>query len=205
MKMRFALAACVAALSQAHANAQSTFTLDFDDPAIIPSVTVLDDFYLGSAKATLENFRFIDPNDPSLSDPYTPVVAVAGEGVGGTNALDASLVGVYVNLDPFVFPMGADTFSFTPDSNPFGDALAQVEFFGRNGDLLGTLPFDQTLTTGGVLSSPFSGVQRVLLPGGAFYDNITFAGTAVPEPGTLAFVLTSAFCGGTLAYRRRQK
>lgn len=205
MKMRYAFALCAVALSQVHAQAQSSFTLDFDDPAIVPGMTVLDNYYLGSAKATLENFRYIDSDDPTLSDPYTPVVAVAGEGVGGSNALDASLVGVYVNLDPFVFPMGADTFSFVPDANPFGDAFSEVQFFGRNGDLLGTLPFDQTLTTGGVLSSPFSGVQRVLLPGGAFYDNITFAGTTVPEPGTLAFVLTSAVFGGTLAIRRRNK
>ena len=101
--------------------------------------------------------------------------------------------------------MGANTFSFTPDANSFGDAFSEVQFFGRRGNLLGTLPFDQTRTTGGVLSSPFSGVQRVLLPGSAFYDNITFAGTAVPESGTLALVLTAALFGGTLAFRRRNQ
>ncbi len=203
MKTRLAVAVCVVVLSQTRAQAQSNFTLNFDDPAITPSVTVLDNFYLASAKTTLENYRYIDPNDPSLSDPYTPAIAASGVGVGGSNALDASLVGVSVNLDPFVFPTGADTFSFTPDTDPFGDPMAQVQFFGRNGSLLGTLPFDQTLTTGGTLASPFSGVQRVLLPGGAFYDNIRFSGTAVPEPGTLALLIGAAsVCGMTL---RRKK
>jgi hypothetical protein len=51
------------------------------------------------------------------------------------------------------------------------------------------------------LAAPISGVDMVLLPSGALYDNIQYS--SIPEPSSVALSLVGLAGFGTLLFRRR--
>jgi hypothetical protein len=77
------------------------------------------------------------------------------------------------------------SFAITLDNDTFGTPGLNIEFYasGLTTDtLLATLPVDQ-LTPGFIASlGAVTGVDKIVLPGGALYDNVSF--TVVPEPAT---------------------
>ncbi len=143
-------------------------------------------------------------------DPLAPPVLVEdpnnffyGNAPSPLNALEAVFQPVLVQFDiPFNFdPAG---FRTVLDLTPFGlngtlpgfEDVA-VKCYGTGGDLLGTIPVDQT-TPG--LGGGLQAVQFALLPSGAFYDNLLISGEPVPEPASLVVLACLAMA---LLPRRR--
>ncbi len=109
-------------------------------------------------------------------------------------ALDAFLQPVLVLLPG---PGDLADFSFILDGNTYGDLL-DVLFLDGQGQVLLGLPLDQTVPYLNFSSGPVSGVASVLLPAGAFYDNVV-----VPESGTsAALALLGGIAGHSLLRRR---
>ena len=109
--------------------------------------------------------------------------ALYGRGVvaGGGNALNALFQPVMV-----LYPgtSGFTRFSATLDNDKFGDAGLAVGFYDSKDRLIASLPVDQTVPGYVIESGPLDGVSKVVLPAGAFYDNVSV--TSVPEPSTWA-------------------
>ena len=99
------------------------------------------------------------------------------------NALVGLDTPICVLFDSTVYPKGTQ-FLFDVVADPMGGGLsdAPVSFFDNQGTLLGTMTIDQTHS--GWYFAPFSGIQKVLLAGDGYYDNLA----AVPEPGNLALM-----------------
>ena len=85
----------------------------------------------------------------------------------------------------FSSPRDLSSFSLTLDNDTFGTSGLSIEFYasGLTTDtLLASLQIDQ-LTPGFIASiGAISGVDKIVLPGGALYDNVGF--TVVPEPAS---------------------
>ena len=114
------------------------------------------------------------------------------------NALDAVDQAV---LFSFSNPQVLSSFSVTLDNSTLGTPFGtNVEFYSADDALLLSIPVDQT-TSGFSVNQSFwiSGVSKMVLPSGAFYDNLTV--TAAPEPSR--FMLLGLFAGVALFRRRR--
>ncbi len=83
------------------------------------------------------------------------------------------------------------------DNDRFGTPGLSVEFYDAVDTLLSRTPIDQTQPGFTFVTGAIDNVSKIVLPAGAFYDNIT----AVPEPGTAAWLLG---LGGLLLGRRRR-
>lgn len=110
-------------------------------------------------------------------------------------ALDAFLQPTLV-----VLPGPGDLKNFTAvlDGNVFGDVLEAL-FLDVHGNVLLSLPVDQTIPYFQINSGPLAGVAAVLLPAGAFYDSIS-----VPEANPWAASLTLAGLVGWHVRNRRR-
>ena len=96
----------------------------------------------------------------------------------------------------YVLDFGA--FSFVLDNSAFGTAFpVSVEFFDATDALLASYSIDQTVPGLAFTSGALNGVSKVVLPGGAFYDNFA----VVPEPS--AFLSVLGGMGILLGFRRR--
>lgn len=113
-----------------------------------------------------------------------------------TLALDA-----FIQPTLVVLPGPGDLANFTAilDGNVFGDALEAL-FLDVDGNILLSLPVDQTVPYFEINSGPIAGVAAVLLPAGAFYDSIT-----VPEANPWAASVTLLALGGWQLRNRRRK
>lgn len=121
-------------------------------------------------------------------DPATPAVVVEdpstyayGPAPSGTNALDARWQPV---LMQFANPVWLDAFSVILDNSSKGNPFpVPLLFLDATGTMLKSMDIDQTILSLTIAVGPVGGVvSSVLLPAGAFYDDIGF--TAVPEPAT---------------------
>lgn len=140
--------------------------------------------------------------DASAPSPVTlgnPSTAGYGSAIDGL-ALDAVLspvmfsFGSTVNLTSFGLMLDNSTLG-----TPFG---TEIGFYNAADLLLYSLPIDQTvsgLTVSETLA--LSGVSKVVLPSGAFYDNLSFGATAVPEPSRA--MLLGLTATGLVLRRRR--
>ena len=94
-------------------------------------------------------------------------------------------------------------FSFTLDNDTFGVPFAAVNFISGSSVIL-SVGLDQTIPGFGFSSGPVAGVTGVVLPAGAFYDNLSVTGAAaVPEPATWT-ALTGAVVLSVAVWRRRR-
>ena len=125
------------------------------------------------------------------SDPATPPVVVEdpstysyGSAPSGTNALDARWQPVLLQFANLVRLVA---FLVTLDNSTKGNlSLAPLLFLDAAGTVLESMDIDQTNPGLIVTAGPVGGaVSSVLLPLGAFYDNIGFT---VPEPATWALL-----------------
>jgi hypothetical protein len=117
------------------------------------------------------------------------------------NALDAVDQSV---LFSFSTPQDISAFGVTLDNStlgtPFGTA---IEFYNALDSLLYSINVDQTSSGFSVNQSALAltGVSKVVLPAGAFYDNLSMTTSAVPEPSR--FLLLGL--GSCVAVFRRRR
>jgi hypothetical protein len=98
-----------------------------------------------------------------------------------------------------------NTFSFTLGNDPFG-VVWDVVFVDAMGRTLAQFAIDQSRAGLQFSASNGAGVAGIMLPSGAFYDDISVslaATAAVPEPSTWG-VIGAAACGALIWGRRRK-
>ena len=115
------------------------------------------------------------------------------------NALNALFQPVLV-----LFPTSTTvtSFSATLDNDTFGDAHLSVNFYDSNDNLLKSVAVDQTVAGFTFDSGAITGLSKVVLPAGAFYDNVGF--TAVPEVDGRVLTAGLLLAGAALARRLRK-
>ncbi len=191
MKTSHTMALLLAGLAVAVPARATTFT--FDGVASGSSANSLS-----QAGITFQAGTFLpDTNAEGLDVPGTekwrvdfssPAVTVDNPGLfgrgiapSGGNALNALFQPVIV-----LYPgtSGFTRFSTVLDNDKFGDANVAVNFYDSKDRLIASLPVDQTIPGYVIESGPLDGVSKVVLPAGAFYDNVSV--TSVPEPSTWA-------------------
>ncbi len=196
-------------------NAATTFDFDGSSP-----ITTTGTALTSSVIMTNAYWETLDDNGDPLAvpgfrqDTLAPVVtgdpSVAGYGsaISG-NALDGVGSPLMFTFDA---PLDIRNFSVFLDNSSFGNIPqvggnpafgTNVLFYDAADTLIGFIPVDQTVSGFSVADlGTFNNVSKVILPSGAFYDNLSFNAQAIPEP-------TSALMGafGVLAiltgHRRR--
>lgn len=136
------------------------------------------------------------------------VQATTDGGAFSSNALDATSGVVDMLLDPVVFAGGLQSFQVTSLADPmgFGSTSAAFNFYGANGALLLSLgAIDQTQTRT-VSVGNLQGVQKIVLPADAYYDDFSLqaAGAPVPEAGTAVSFGVLLALGGLAVLRRKR-
>ena len=183
------------------------FSVNFDG---LPSGTTANtfapaglDFHFGMFVPELDGFG--DPIagsehwEPDLTAPSVLAENPASFGYGAApspsnalNALDGAVLLTFSSAISF------DSFSVALDNATFGSlAPVSVDFFDTNNALLASYPIDQTVPGLVFTSGALNGVSKVVLPGGALYDNVA----TVPEPSAFLSVLGGV--GVLLGFRRR--
>ena len=154
----------------------------------------------GDVIAGTERWRLFEGSSPILV--RNPLFYDRGSAPSGLVALD----GVFQpTLIRFSSPQMLAQFSVTLDKDTYGDPSAAIEFYrvGAAGNtLLASIPANQAspgFTS--ALAAPVSGVDMVLLPSGALYDNIQYS--SIPEPSSVALSLVGLAGFGTFLFLRR--
>ena len=81
---------------------------------------------------------------------------------------------------------------------------AALQFFDKNGAPIGSLTVNETANT--PLTFTGAGVQSVLLPADAYYDNLNFRGQlSVPEPGAVSLAGAALIAITGLGLRRKSR
>ena len=206
-----ALAAAMAPL----AHAATSFGFDSATPAATSGTPLATAVVLQNAYWETQD----ENGDPLAvpgfrADPVSPAVVVgdpAASGYGAAisgnalNALDGPVMFTFasaLNLGSFGVQLDNSTFGNIPvtGGNPaFG---TNILFYDAADTLIGYLAVDQTVAGFTVADNgTFNNVSKIILPSGAFYDNVTFSATAVPEPSCLLLGFTGML--GLAARRRR--
>lgn len=136
------------------------------------------------------------PSPVTLGD---PAAASYGAAISGL-ALDAV-------LSPVMFSFGSavdlTSFAVTLDNSTLGTPFGtEIGFYDSSDMLLYSILVDETVSGFSVNEAlSLSGVSKVVLPSGAFYDNVNFGAAAVPEPSRALFLGVAA--AGAMLRRRR--
>lgn len=124
-----------------------------------------------------------------------------GRGVAPSplNALNALFQPVLVQ---FPAPEVIRSFSLTLDNDPFGDSRSSIGFYDASDRLLGEVTVDQT-GIGSFIEATLdlSGVTKVVLPAGAFYDNLSIS--SIPEPSPVGLLVLGGISLAAVGRRRR--
>lgn len=202
----FLALAAMCASSQAATVLSYSFTSD-----ATPSVSGSP--FVGTVSPSYAYIETVDANGDPLSAPSyrpdttAPAIIVdnpSAHGYGAPiagNALDAVDQSV---LFSFSTPQDISAFGVTLDNStlgtPFGTA---IEFYNALDSLLYSINVDQTSSGFSVNQSALAltGVSKVVLPAGAFYDNLSMTVSAVPEPSR--FLLLGL--GSCVAVFRRRR
>ncbi len=154
----------------------------------------------GDVIAGTERWRLFDGASPVLV--RNPSFYDRGTAPSGLLALD----GVFQpTLMKFTSPQLLAVFSVTLDKDTYGDPGATIQFYksGPTGNtLLASIPANQAVPGfTAALAAPVSGVDMVLLPSGALYDDIKYS--SVPEPGSIGLGLLGLAGLGAVSFLRR--
>ena len=162
-----------------------------------PGIFTPDTDAFGSDIPGTEKWR-ADASSPAVTVD-NPSLFGRGAAPSPNNALNALFQPVLV-----LFPTSTDItgFSATLDSDTFGDAHLSVNFYDSNDNLLKSVAVDQTVAGFTFDSGALSGLSKVVLPAGAFYDNVGF--TAVPEVDGRVLTAGLLLAGAALARRLRK-
>jgi len=192
LKVAFALAAATLALGGASA-VRADVTLLPDTPNITNDGSLYDFNYFikntGTDTVTLDQASLTLPSDWLYVDFLT----------GGTNASDAELASDFKGLTSAdLDPSNSANLLITPTTLAPNDGVDGQPLFQL------FLPNGQTLADG--TASYFVYDSSIVDSSGApiVQGTVTIGGTAVPEPGTWA-MLVSGSLGGLLMMRRRRK
>ena len=199
------------ALAAMCASSQAATVLSFSfSSSAAPVVT--GDPLVGSLSAAYAYIETVDGNGDPLPLPSyrvdltAPALAFGdpsargyGAAISGT-ALDAVDQAV---LFSFTTPQNITTFAVTLDNSTLGTPCGtNVEFYDSLDELLFSIPVNETASGFSVNQAlSLTGVSKVVLPSGAFYDNASFTVAAVPEPSRA--LLLGLFAGVAVFRRRR--
>jgi hypothetical protein len=131
------------------------------------------------------------PIDPITADPTSQGYSPGGSFLNAFNQTALISFGTDFNITSFSIVMDGSTFGVT----------SSVEFYNSNDDLITSLDAFGLVANYMVTGSNISGVSKIVLPAGAFFDNMTLSGSAVPEPS--AVMLLGLASLGFVARRRR--
>lgn len=212
MKLKSLLGLAALAVLTAHVASAQNYFLNFD--AGLPGSLANDQapsglsFHYGVLLPNLDEYGDPIPGtDRWQIDVTAPGVTVQNPdlfyGRGPAPSLSNALDSVFSpTLMLFGTPQELGSFSLTLDNDTLGTPGLFIEFYASGlmtDTLLASLPIDQ-LTPGSIASiGALSGVDKIVLPGGALYDNVSFS--VVPEPATGA-LLGLGVLG--LIFRRRK-
>lgn len=112
-----------------------------------------------------------------------PLLYGRGPAPSGTNALQALWQPVLLTFDR---PYFLQSFQVTLDGDAFG-GWEELGFLQGNA-LIASISVDQSVPGLTVMASGLQDVTAVLLPAGAFYDNVSVTLVPVPEPSTYGIV-----------------
>ncbi len=132
------------------------------------------------------------PLDPITADPASEGYGPSGSSLNAFNQTVLISFGTAFNLTNFSIFMDASSFGST----------SYVEFYDVNDQLITTLDAFGLIPNYEVTGSNISGVSKIVLPSGAFFDNMTLAGSSVPEPGSVTLAGLAALA---LVSRRRRR
>jgi len=193
----------------ASSQAATVLTFPFSSSAT-PSAT--GDPLVGSFSAAYTYIETLDDNGDPLPvpsyrvDTSAPALAFGdpsargyGAAISG-NALDAVDQAV---LFSFTTPQDISSFAVTLDNSTLGTPFGtNVEFYDSRDVLLYSILVDQTASGFSVNQAlSLTGVSKVVLPSGAFYDNASLTVSAVPEPSR---ALLMGLFAGVAVFRRRR-
>jgi len=195
-----------AAALVAAAPGASTFT--FDTPNTVTGDALVTTFTINYATYETED-EFGDPLTVPrwVADITAPGIIVEdpstmdyGAAISG-NALE----GVYSPvLFTFADALDLSGFGVTLDNSTYGNLVdTYISFYDSNDVLISSYLVDQTVPGFQLSGLNVAGVSKIVLPVGAYYDNMTFNSTvaAVPEPSVAGLgVLGFAFA----LFRRRR-
>ncbi|MDB6079698.1 MAG: uncharacterized protein JWO82_3445 [Akkermansiaceae bacterium] len=134
--------------------------------------------------------------DPNVFG-YGP--AISGKAIDGTNGPLLFNFTVAQTISNFGITLDNSTFGNIPTTGGDPAFGTNILFYDAADNLIGFIPVDQTVSGFTVNdASTFANVSKIVLPSGAYYDNMNF--TAVPEPAALAL----AGLGTLLAFVRRR-
>lgn len=195
------------------------FTYNFDGVPILTEANTLPgpsglgvEFVNAVLSPDLDSFGDPIPGTtrwrPDITAPAVTVDDPSRYGRGAapspSNALEALFQPVLIIFD---VPFNVDSFSTTLDNDTFGAngflpgfADIAVQFFAWGTARVGNVPVDQTTAGFQVSAGSIANVGAILLPAGAFYDDLRLTGTVVPTPGPAAL-----FSLGLLAMARRRR
>jgi hypothetical protein len=116
------------------------------------------------------------------------------------NAMEALFQPVLVQFDS---PQLIRHFSVTLDNDPFGERGLGIGFYDGANRLIASLEVNQTIPGyRAVAAFDLAGVDHVVLPAGAFYDDLRVS--AVPEPGVWALGILGLTCLGVRRWKSSQ-
>jgi hypothetical protein len=194
-----ALAATMASGHAALYTFDSNATVNnYSGPALNSSVQIgfgtMEEILDGEGSGTGRDRWVFDsaPLDPITADP-----SLEGYGPSGSS-LNTFNQTVLISFDT---AFNLTNFSIFMDGSTFG-STSYVEFYDVNDNLISTLDAFGLIANYEVIGSNINGVSKIVLPSGAFFDNMTLAGSAVPEPGSVTLAGLAALA---LATRRRRR
>jgi hypothetical protein len=205
----------VAATAALPASAQIATLLDFDS---VPSGTLASTFDTPNFSFhQAYSIKFLDVDgDPIAgtdhwaidadSDAAFPVTVENpldygyGAAPSGSNALQALWQPVVIKFDQ---TYNLTSFTATLDNSSYGN-LWTIDFINDTGTV-SSLTVDQSVSGWVANAIDIAGITGIVLPSGAFYDNIGINAVAVPEPATYGLVAACATLGYVIVLRRRKK
>lgn len=205
------LGIAVAHLGVATLSAATLFTFDASSLTtttgdLLPTTVAINYAYLVDKDANGDPLAVpyfdVDPTAP-LVTASSPLLAGYGPDIDG-DALDGVLSPI---MFTFAHPLDITGFRAMLDDSTYGTPAGfgtAIEFYTSFGALIGSIGIDQaTASFEAIGAGPFNGVSKMVLPSGAFYDNVEFNGvSSIPEPGSL--VAVGCFLSAGLFLRSRR-